>query len=78
MKTWEQLQKEVEQQMLDRFNKVPQNQRAKLGIDPDNGNKSFEKRQWVQTYVEMLSWKDKCRELHDQLQIQVREVMEEG
>jgi len=67
MKTWQDVQKEVEESMLQKFNKVPVEQRAKLGIEPGADPRSFEKRQWVQTYVEMLAWKDKCREFHNQL-----------
>lgn len=67
MKTWEQIIKEVEESMLQRFNKVPLDQRAKMGIEPGTDPASYEKRQWVQTYVEMLTWKDKCRELHQSI-----------
>ena len=66
-KTWEQIEKEVENEMLERFNSVPLEHRAKLGLEPGSHSKSHENRQWVQTYIQMLTWKNKCRELHGQL-----------
>ena len=62
-KTWKDIEKEVEQEMLDRFNSVPIEQRAKLGLE-SNTRQSHENRQWVQVFVQMLTWKNKCRELH--------------
>lgn len=66
-KTWQDVTKEVEQDMLDRFNSVPKDKRAHLGIEPGSDPQAYENRQWVQVYVQMLAWKDKCRELHEQL-----------
>tara|TARA_R100000808_G_scaffold5550_1_gene16831 strand:+ start:3975 stop:4247 length:273 start_codon:yes stop_codon:yes gene_type:complete len=66
-KSWEDITKEVEEEMLKRFNSVPLEQRAKLGIEPGSDPKCYENRQWVQCYVQMLAWKDKCRQLHEQL-----------
>ena len=63
-KTWQEIEKEVEQEMLIRFNEVPKEQRVKLGLEPGSHTKAYENRQWVQTYIQMLVWKDKCRELH--------------
>ena len=63
MKTWKDIEQEVEEEMLDRFNSVPIEQRAKLGLE-GTSMKAHENRQWVQTYVQMLTWKNKCRELH--------------
>ena len=65
-KTWNQIQQEVETEMLNRFNQVPMEQREKLGLE-SNTTESYDGRQWVQTYVQMLTWKNKCRELHEQL-----------
>ena len=64
-KTWEEIEQEVEEEMLERFNSVPKEQRAKLGLEGAS-SKSYENRQWVQAYVQMLTWKNKCRELHEQ------------
>jgi len=66
-KTWEEISKEVEQECLARFNRVPITQRAKLGIEPGSDIRAYENRQWVQCYIQMLAWKDKCRELHAEL-----------
>ena len=66
-KTWEQIAKEVEQECLERFSSVPKEKRAKLGIEPGSDPQAFENRQWVQVYVQMLAWKDKCRQRHKQL-----------
>jgi len=63
-KTWEQIEQEVEKSMLERFNSVPQSERAALGLEPGTHTKAHENRQWVQTYIQMLEWKNKCRELH--------------
>ena len=63
-KTWQEIEKEVEGEMLDRFAGVPKEQRTKLGLEPGSHPKAHENRQWVQTYIQMLVWKDKCRELH--------------
>ncbi len=63
-KTWQEIEKEVEVEMLDRFAGVPKEQRTKLGLEPGSHPKAHENRQWVQTYIQMLVWKDKCRELH--------------
>ena len=65
-KTWKEIEREVETEALSRFSQVPIEQRRELGLEPDTP-KSYEKRQWVQVFVQMLSWKDKCRELHEQL-----------
>ena len=65
-KSWNEIEKEVEEDMLSKFNQVPIEQRRELGLESDSPN-SYEKRQWVQVFVQMLSWKDKCRELHEQL-----------
>ena len=65
-KAWNQIQREVEADMVDRFHRVPLEQRRRLGLE-SNTVESHENRQWVQTYVQMLAWKDKCRELHEQL-----------
>jgi len=66
-KTWQDIANEVEKEYLARYNSVPKEQRAKLGIEPGSDPKAYENRQWVQVYVQMLAWKDKCRELHEQL-----------
>ena len=66
-KTWQDITNEVEQECLDRFNSVPKERRAKLGIEPGSDPQAYENRQWVQVYVQMLAWKDKCRQLHEQL-----------
>ena len=63
-KTWQEIEKEVEVEMLDRFAGVPKEQRTKLGLEPGSHPKAHENRQWVQTYIQMLVWKDKCRQLH--------------
>ena len=65
-KSWNEIEQEVEADMLSRFNQVPLEQRKQLGIESGTAG-SYEKRQWVQMYVQMLSWKDKCRDLHMQL-----------
>ena len=64
-KEWQEIEKEVESEMLERFASVPLAQRSALGLEPGTDPDSYEKRQWVQTYVTMLSWKNKCRELLD-------------
>jgi hypothetical protein len=66
-KTWQQIEQEVEKEYLARFNSVPKEQRVKLGLEPPNNPHAYENRQWVQVYVQMLEWKNKCRELHQQL-----------
>jgi hypothetical protein len=66
-KTWQQIEQEVEKEYLARFNSVPKEQRVKLGLEPGSSHNSHENRQWVQVYVQMLEWKNKCRELHQQL-----------
>ena len=66
-KTWQDITNEVEKECLERFNSVPLHQRAKLGIEPGSDPQAYENRQWVQAYVQMLAWKDKCRQLHEQL-----------
>lgn len=66
-KTWEDVAKEVEEDMLARFSSVPKSKRAQLGIEPGSDPQAYENRQWVQIYVQMLAWKQKCRELHEQL-----------
>ena len=63
-KTWQDIEKEVETEMLDRFSSVPKEKRVALGLEPGSHSKAYENRQWVQTYIQMLVWKDKCRELH--------------
>ena len=65
-KTWKEIEREVESESLSRFSQVPIEQRRELGLELDTP-KSYEKRQWVQVFVQMLSWKDKCRELHEQI-----------
>ena len=67
MKTWNETRQDVEKSMVQRFNEVPIERRRMLGIEPGTDPESYERRQWVQTYVEMLSWREKCRELHEQL-----------
>ena len=52
-KTWQDIANEVEKEYLARYSSVPK--------------EHYENRQWVQVYVQMLAWKDKCRELHEQL-----------
>jgi len=66
-KTWQQVEQEVEKEYLARFSAVPKEQRVKLGLEPGSSYNSHENRQWVQVYVQMLEWKNKCRELHQQL-----------
>lgn len=63
-KTWQDIEKEVEAEMLARFAEVPKEQREKLGLEPGTHPRAHENRQWVQVYVQMLTWKNKCRELH--------------
>jgi len=63
-KSWLDIEKEVEQEMLERFNSVPIEQRAKLGLEGPS-TKAHDNRQWVQAYVRLLAWKNKCRELHE-------------
>ena len=63
-KTWKDIEKEVEEEMVARFNEVPKEKRAALGLEPGSHSKAYENRQWVQTYIQMLVWKDKCRQLH--------------
>ena len=63
-KTWQEIEKEVEDSMLERFNSVPKQKRAALGLEPGSHSQAYENRQWVQVYIQMLVWKDKCRELH--------------
>ena len=62
-KTWNEIEKEVETEMVERFNSVPKEQRAKLGLE-GNSTEAYDNRQWVQSYVQMLTWRNKCRELH--------------
>ena len=64
-KDWSEIEQEVEGEMLKRFASVPLEERTKMGIELGSDPDSHEKRQWVQTYVTMLSWKDKCKELLD-------------
>ena len=66
-KTWQDIANEVEQDCLERFNSVPKAKRSQLGLEPGSDPKAFENRQWVQVYVQMLAWKDKCRQMHKQL-----------
>jgi hypothetical protein len=66
-KTWQDIANEVEKEYLARYNSVPKEQRAKLGLESGSDPKAYENRQWVQVYVQMLAWKDKCRVLHQQL-----------
>tara|TARA_R110000824_G_scaffold215931_4_gene402493 strand:+ start:3700 stop:3972 length:273 start_codon:yes stop_codon:yes gene_type:complete len=66
-KTWQDIESTVEQRYLERYNGVPKEQRIKLGLEPTTNPKTYENRQWVQIYVQMLEWKDMCRQLHDQL-----------
>ena len=66
-KTWQDIENEVEKEYLARYNRVPKEQRAKLGLEPGSDPQAYENRQWVQVYVQMLEWKNKCRELHGQL-----------
>ena len=66
-KSWQEIEKQVEENMLNRFSAVPKSERVKLGIEPGTSFFSHENRQWVQTYVQMLAWKNKCKELHEQL-----------
>lgn len=63
-KTWQDVEKEVENEMLERFAAVAPEQRAAMGLEPGTPKYSDEKRQWVQVYVQMLTWKNKCRELY--------------
>ena len=63
-KTWQDIEREVEEEMLARFNEVPKEKRAALGLEPGSHRNAHENRQWVQVYIQMLVWKDKCRELH--------------
>ncbi len=63
-KTWQDIEKEVEAEMLDRFNSVPKEKRVSLGLEPGSHRQAHENRQWVQVYIQMLVWKDKCRQLH--------------
>ena len=63
--TWQDIEKQVEADMLERFASVPPEQRAALGLEPGNPNYSHEGRQWVQVYVKMLAWKSMCRNLHE-------------
>jgi len=63
-KSWQDIEKEVEVEMLERFDSVPIEQREKLGLEGTTA-KAYENRQWVQAYVQMLTWKNKCRELHE-------------
>jgi len=67
MKTWNDIANEVEKEYLSRYSKVPRDQRIKLGLEPGSDRNAYENRQWVQVYVQMLAWKDKCRELHAEL-----------
>ena len=64
-KTWQDIEKEIEEEMLSRFNDVPKEQRVKLGLEPGSHQKAYENRQWVQTYIQMLVWKDKSRQLYE-------------
>ena len=66
-KTWQDIANEVEKEYLARYNSVSREQRTKLGLEPGSDPKHYENRQWVQVYVQMLAWKDKCRRLHTEL-----------
>lgn len=66
-KTWQDIENEVEKECLERFSSVPKEKRAKLGIEPGSDPQAYENRQWVQVYVQMLAWKDKCRQLHKEI-----------
>jgi hypothetical protein len=61
-KSWKEIEKEVEAEYGTRYNSVPIEQRRKLGLEPDQKG-SYDNRQWVQTYIQMLIWKDKCRDI---------------
>jgi len=66
-KTWNDIANEVEKDYLDRYSRVPKSERVKRGIEPGSDSNAYDKRQWVQVYVQMLAGKDKCRELHAEL-----------
>jgi len=63
-KTWDEIASEVEKDYLARYGGVPRKKRVAMGLEPGSDRNAFENRQWVQVYVQMLAWKDKCRELH--------------
>jgi hypothetical protein len=65
-KAWKDIEKEVESEALLKFSQVPLEQRRELGLEPDTP-RSYEKRQWAQVFVQMLSWREKCMQLHKQL-----------
>ena len=61
-KKWEEVIKEVEAEYSTRYHSVPEDQRRKLGLEPDQKG-SYENRQWVQVYIQKLLWRDKCRDM---------------
>jgi len=61
-KKWEEVIKEVEAEYSTRYHSVPEDQRRKLGLEPDQKG-SYENRQWVQVYIQKLLWRDKCRDI---------------
>ncbi len=67
-KTWNDIANEVEKDYLARYGGVPRKKRVAMGLEPGSDRNAFENRQWVQVYVQMLAWKDKCRELHGLLE----------
>ena len=61
-KSWKDIEKEVEAEYSARYHAVPEGQRRKLGLEPDQKG-SYENRQWVQVYLQKLLWRDKCRDI---------------
>ena len=82
-KKWKDIEKEVEAEYSVRFHSVPEDKRRKLGLEPDQKG-SYENRQWVQTYLQMLIWKDKCRDImhnpenYGLQEFKIKEVEEDG
>ena len=82
-KKWKEIEKEVEAEYSVRYYSVPEDKRRKLGLEPDQkGN--YDNRQWVQTYIQMLIWKDKCRDImhnpenYGLQEFKIKEVKEDG
>ena len=82
-KKWKDIEREVEAEYSERFYSVPEEQRRKLGLEPDQKG-SYENRQWVQTYIQMVIWKDKCRDIMNSpenyglQEFKIQEVKEDG
>ena len=62
-KRWIDVELDVEKEIQKRYAMAGKDRIKSLGVDGDS-SASSEKRAWMAIYVQMLSWKSKCRELH--------------